>query len=61
MDELEWVGNGMDKFESVECEKRFKVCKVLQWVEEYSLQDNDEIIFAVMRDGEMSLLLLFYV
>lgn len=29
MDELEWVGNGMDKFESVECEKRFKVCKVL--------------------------------
>ncbi len=61
MDEPEWVGNGMDKFESAECEKRFKARKVLQWAEEYSLQDNDETILAVTRDGEMSLPLLPYV
>ncbi|HCY3368779.1 TPA: CRISPR-associated helicase/endonuclease Cas3, partial [Escherichia coli] len=34
---------------------------VLQWAEEYSLQDNDETILAVTRDGEMSLPLLPYV
>ncbi|EFC0406331.1 CRISPR-associated helicase Cas3', partial [Escherichia coli] len=61
MDEPEWVIKGMDKFESAECEKRFKARKVLQWAEEYSLQDNDETILAVTRDGEMSLPLLPYV
>ncbi|EKD5836388.1 CRISPR-associated helicase/endonuclease Cas3, partial [Escherichia coli] len=39
----------------------FKARKVLQWAEEYSLQDNDETILAVTRDGEMSLPLLPYV
>ena len=53
MDEPEWVIKGMDKFESAECEKRIKARKVLQWAEEYSLQDNDETILAVTRDGEM--------
>uniref|UniRef100_UPI0019551AA9 hypothetical protein n=1 Tax=Escherichia coli TaxID=562 RepID=UPI0019551AA9 len=43
---------------NAECEKRFKARKVLQWAEEYSLQDNDETILAVTRDGEMSLPLL---
>jgi len=59
-DEPEWVITGYDKFESEESIKRGKARSMLKWAKDAALNDDDENVRAVTRDGEMSLPVLPY-
>lgn len=59
-DEPEWVTAAMDEYELQELGKRSKARQMLGWADRTPLNDSDEKIYAVTRDGEMSLSVVPY-
>ena len=59
-DEPGWVTTAMDEFELQELSKRSKARQMLEWAGRAPLNDSDEKIYAVTRDGEMSLSIVPY-
>lgn len=59
-DEPEWVTAAMDEYELQELGKRSKARLMLDWADRAPLNDSDEKIHAVTRDGEMSLSVVPY-
>lgn len=59
-DEPDWVTSSMDEFELQELSKRSKARQILEWAGRAPLNDSDEKIQAVTRDGEMSLSVVPY-
>lgn len=59
-DEPEWVTAAMDEYEMQQLVKRSKAREMLGWAAEAPLNDSDEKIQAVTRDGEMSLSVVPY-
>ncbi|UTJ48539.1 CRISPR-associated helicase/endonuclease Cas3 [Atlantibacter subterranea] len=59
-DEPEWVTAAMDEYEMQQLVKRSKARDMLSWAARAPLNDSDEKIHAVTRDGEMSLSVVPY-
>ncbi|WP_312980239.1 CRISPR-associated helicase/endonuclease Cas3 [Atlantibacter sp.] len=59
-DEPEWVTAAMDEYEMQQLVKRSKARDMLGWAARAPLNDSDEKIQAVTRDGEMSLSVVPY-
>jgi CRISPR-associated endonuclease/helicase Cas3 len=59
-DEPEWVALGLEKWQQENAVSRMSAQQMLKWAENTSLSDEDDMVRAVTRDGEMSLTVIPY-